>query len=64
MSAIWQDIHIKTLIKVNILNKSIILNCEYGKGWSVLEVINEFKKFTKNQRIKLKLISKKEEKEI
>ena len=43
------DIHIKTLIKVNTLNKSIILNCGYGKGWSVLEVINEFKKFTKNK---------------
>ena len=43
------EIHIKTLLKMNTLNQSIILNCGYGKGLSVLEVINEFKKFTKKK---------------
>ena len=43
------DIHIKTLIKVDNSHKSIILNCGYGKGWSVLEIVNEFKKFTTNK---------------
>ena len=43
------DIHIKTLLKINTLNKSIILNCGYGKGISVLEVMNEFKKFSRNK---------------
>ena len=43
------EIHVKILLKINTFNKSIILNCGYGKGLSVLEVINEFKKFTKNK---------------
>jgi len=43
------DIHIKVLIKINNLNKSIVMNCGYGKGISVLEIINEFKKFTKSK---------------
>ena len=47
------DIHIKTLLKINKNNKSIVLNCGYGKGLSVLEVINQFKKFT-NRKIKIK----------
>ena len=54
------EIHIKTLLKMDASNHSIILNCGYGKGLSVLEVINEFKKFTKN---KIKINYKKRRKE-
>ena len=43
------EIHVKILLKINSYNKSIILNCGYGKGLSVLEVMNEFKRFTKNK---------------
>ena len=43
------DIHLKVLFKVSKKNKSIILNCGYGKGFSVLEVVNNFKKFSKNK---------------
>ena len=43
------DIHIKTLIKINTLNKSITLNCGYGKGFSVYQVVNKFKKYSKNK---------------
>ena len=43
------DIHIKTLMKVDDLNKSIILNCGYGKGFSVFEVVREFMKFSRNK---------------
>ena len=28
--------------------KSFILNCGYGKGYSVLNIVNEFKKIKKN----------------
>ena len=31
------------------MNKSIVLNCGYGKGISVLRIVNEFKKFSKNK---------------
>lgn len=43
------DIHLKVLFKVSKNNKSVILNCGYGKGFSVLEVVNNFKKFSKNK---------------
>ena len=43
------EIHVKILFKIESLNKSIILNCGYGKGFSVLQVINEFNKFTKKK---------------
>ena len=45
------DIHIKTLIKINTVNKSTILNCGYGKGLSVLKIINQFQKLTKKKVI-------------
>ena len=45
------DIHLKVLLKASKDNKSIILNCGYGKGFSVLEVVNNFKKFSKNKVI-------------
>ena len=37
------DIHFKVLQKISKLNKSITLNCGYGKGLSVKQVVNEFK---------------------
>ena len=49
------DIHIKTLNKIFNVKKSIILNCGYGYGISVLKVINIFKKVTKK---KIKIIVK------
>ena len=33
-------------------NKSIILNCGYGKGYSVKDIVNIFKKIKKNVIIK------------
>jgi UDP-glucose 4-epimerase len=41
------DIHLKALIKINKYNKSIILNCGYGKGCSVLEIVKSFEKISK-----------------
>ena len=38
------QIHVSVLNKISIINKSIILNCGYGKGISVMEAANEFKK--------------------
>jgi len=38
------EIHSKVLEKINKINKSKILNCGYGKGISVMEAANEFKK--------------------
>jgi len=42
------DIHIKSLKHLNKNNKSFILNCGYGKGYSVKEIVNIFKKTKKN----------------
>ena len=41
------EVHIKVLNKIDKINKSAILNCGYNKGISVLEVVNEFKKYNK-----------------
>ena len=41
------DIHIKCLNFINKESKSLILNCGYGKGYSVLDIINVFKKINK-----------------
>jgi len=41
------DIHIKSLNYINTKSKSLILNCGYGKGYSVLDIINIFKKINK-----------------
>jgi len=43
------DIHLKVLFKASKKNQSTVLNCGYGKGFSVLEVVNNFKKFSKNK---------------
>ena len=45
------NIHLKVLLKASKDNKSVVLNCGYGKGFSVLEVVNNFKKFSKNKVI-------------
>ncbi len=42
-------IHISVLKKITHGKKSVILNCGYGKGISVLEAINEFQKQTKKE---------------
>ena len=43
------DIHLKVLFKASKKNQPTVLNCGYGKGFSVLEVVNNFKKFSKNK---------------
>ena len=45
------DAHIKILKYINTKSKSLTLNCGYGKGYSVLEVVNIFKK--KNNLLKI-----------
>jgi UDP-glucose 4-epimerase len=48
------DIHIKTLNHINKNSKSLILNCGYGRPYSVLEIANIFKKKNKNTQINYK----------
>ena len=45
------DIHIKGLNYLNINNKSFILNCGYGKGYSVKQIVNIFKKIKNGVKI-------------
>jgi UDP-glucose 4-epimerase len=45
------DIHIKGIDFLNKNKKSFILNCGYGKGYSVLEIANKLKKIKKNTQI-------------
>ena len=42
------DIHIKGLDHLKNSKKSFIINCGYGKGYSVHEIVNIFKKIKKN----------------
>ena len=42
------NIHIEVIKKIK-KNQKLILNCSYGKVYSVLEVINKFEKISKNQ---------------
>ena len=46
------EIHLKTLKNISIYKKSLILNCGYGKGYSVQEIVNIFKKLKKNVKVK------------
>ena len=46
------NIHIIGMNYLNKIRKSFIVNCGYGKGYSVLEVVNIFKKNKKNLSIK------------
>ena len=48
------DIHISALKKINNSQKSIIINCGYGKGYSVKEIVDIFKRIKKNTLIKYK----------
>ena len=44
------DIHVKCINYLLKKKKSITLNCGYGKGYSVQEIVNIFKKIKKNCR--------------
>ncbi len=46
------DIHIKSLKLINEKSKSVVFNCGYGKGYSVLDIVNIFKKMNKKIIIK------------
>ena len=46
------DVHIKCLNYINSKSKSLILNCGYGKGYSVLDIVKIFKKMNKKLIIK------------
>jgi UDP-glucose 4-epimerase len=46
------DIHIAGLEYLEKNKKSFILNCGYGKGYSVQEIVNIFKKIKKNLTVK------------
>jgi UDP-glucose 4-epimerase len=45
--------HIKALEYINNNSKSITLNCGYGKGYSVLDIVKIFKKIKKNLTINI-----------
>ena len=45
------DIHIKGLNYLKKNQKSFILNCGYGKGYSVQQIVNIFKKIKKNVEV-------------
>jgi UDP-glucose 4-epimerase len=51
------EIHYKVLEKINKIKQSKILNCGYAKGISVLQVINEFKKYA-NKQFKIQRLNK------
>ena len=44
------EVHFKSLQYINKIKKSLILNCGYGKGYTVLEVVKNFQKFSKNSK--------------
>ena len=48
------DIHILALKKISSSKKSLILNCGYGKGYSVKEIVEIFKKIKKGVIVKYK----------
>jgi len=54
------DIHIKILEKIEKLKKSIILNCGYGKGISVKQVVNEFIKII-NRKVNIIMLKRRPE---
>ena len=45
------NIHILAMNYLNKVKKSFIVNCGYGKGFSVQEVVNIFKKIKKNCKV-------------
>ena len=48
------DIHVKSLDYLNNKKKSLIINCGYGKGYSVLDIAKIFKKIKKSLIINFK----------
>ena len=50
MYLIWRIFTSNVLI-IYLKKKSITLNCGYGKGYSVQEVVNIFKKIKKNCKV-------------
>ena len=48
------NIHIKTLKYINKNSKSLILNCGYGKPYSVLDIVNILKRKNNNAQINYK----------
>ena len=48
------DIHIKSLEYLQREKKSFVLNCGYGKGYSVQQIVNIFHKIKKNVEIEYK----------
>ncbi len=55
------SIHLKTLDVIEKKKKSILINCGYGKGYSILEIANLFKKYINNKTIIRFLKPRKEE---
>ena len=45
------DIHINGIEYLRKYNKSFVINCGYGKGYSVLQIVKIFKKIKKNLQI-------------
>ncbi len=45
------DIHVKCVHYLFKKKRSVILNCGYGKGYSVQDIINIFKKIKKNSKV-------------
>ena len=41
------NIHIRAIEYLEKNNKSFVLNCGYGKGYSVLQIVKKFKKLLK-----------------
>ena len=48
------DAHIKTLEYIDTNHKSLILNCGYGEGYSVLDIVKIFKKYNNQLTINYK----------
>ena len=48
------DIHLKGINYLSTKNKSFTLNCGYGKGYSVKEIADTYKKINENIKIKYK----------
>ena len=48
------EIHLKALSYINMKSKSCILNCGYGIGYSVLDIVKVFKKIKKNLIVSFK----------
>jgi UDP-glucose 4-epimerase len=52
------DIHLKVLKKLDRTNKSMIINCGYGRGYSVLQIMREFIKFSKNKNVTINYLQR------